>query len=255
MIPITQKELKEILIVYFSTSQEVQVLEEGLQKPFWENLKIKPEKIAALKKRCSNWIVDRLADNLSHRLKRNDKIVSLFSNSDKDEFFSLVSGEIKQIVEIDEDEWKQIERFMRMVADNFLEVVQSMVSEDNAKQWWKWINTVSDIATEKGIPRKEVVLKYNDEVVRHLFSKKELISFFKKKMDKLVNVKTIEKLAQPLISMCITDDGDEEANEEANEEAKQIIKAELNKGLKKFVKKYKKFAKRILKEGVNRIYG
>jgi hypothetical protein len=202
-----------------------------------------------------NKFEDRISDVLARRLKRNRRTTPLLSSRDLVRFVPSILNEIEKMDghELDAESRKMLEKFMRSRLEGLFEFVHIMVPprKNPYEEYWRWVMTVLDLATERGILPTELLAleEETDEIMRRMFVKKQFVTLSKKAVNKFTDADILMKIiVQPMLDMVAEDD------EEQRSELKQELEAELMPQLRETVEKSKVVMNTWLKEEVERIY-
>lgn len=156
--------------------------------------------------------------------------------------------------ELEAEERKMFEKFMKVMFENIFEMVHTMVPprKNPYEEYWRWATTVLDLASERGIlPTELLALEgATDEITRRMFTKKQLVALSKRAVNKFVDADVLKKMIfQPMLDMVAA-----EADEEERREIEQELEVELMPQLRETVEKTKVVINTFLGEEVERIY-
>lgn len=250
---LTVAELKPLLLARFNAEQGKQAkLQVRLQQELGNEVQAeKPEDIA-IKNKLADWISDVLA----RRLKQNRRTTPLLSSRDFVRFVPSMIDEIAKAEgnELEAEERKMFEKFMKAMFENIFEMVHAMVPprKNPYEEYWRWATTVLDLAAERGILPTELLVLENatDEITRRMFTKKQFVALSKRAVNKFVDADVLKKIiVQPMLEMLGT-----EADEEERRELEQELETELMPQLRETVEKTKVVINAWLGEEVKRIY-
>ena len=250
---LTVAELKSLLLAHFNAERSKQVkLDARLQQELGNKGEEKKPEASAIENKFADWISDILA----RRLKRNRRTTPLLSSRDFVKFVPSIINEIAKVEdgELEAEERKMFEKFMKAMFENILEMVHAMVPprKNPYEEYWRWATTVLDLATERGILPTELLALENatDEITRRMFTEKQFVALSKKAVNKFMDADVLKKIiVQPMLDMIGT-----EADEEERRELEQELETELMPQLREIVEKSKMVINSWLGEEVERIY-
>lgn len=249
---LTVAELKSLLLARFHTEQSKQVkLQARIQQELGNEVQEENPEVTAINNKFGDWISDVLA----HRLQQNRRTTPLLSSRDFVRFIPLMINEIAKTKgdELEAEERKMFEKFMKAMFENIFEMVHAMVpSRKNPyEEYWRWATTVLDLATERGIlPTELLALEgATDEITRRMFTKKQFVALSKKVVNKSMDADVLKKIIiQPML------DTFPEGDEEERRELEQELEAEFMPQLRETVEKSKVVCNAWINEEVERIY-
>lgn len=250
---LTVAELKSLLLARFNADQSKQVkLQARLQQELGNEIQEEKPEVIAIKNKFADWISDVLA----RRLKQNRRTTSLLSSRDFVRFVPLMINEIAKAEgdELEADERKMFEKFMKAMFENIFEMVHAMVPprKNPYEEYWRWATTVLNLAAERGIlPTELLALEgATDEITRRMFTKKQFVALSKRAVNKFMDADVLKKMiVQPMLDMVAA-----EADEEERREIEQELETELMPQLRETVEKTKVVINTFLGEEVKRIY-
>ncbi|MBI2035201.1 MAG: hypothetical protein HYT12_00775 [Candidatus Liptonbacteria bacterium] len=245
-------ELKSLLLARFNAGQSKQAkLQARLQQELGNEVQEEKPEAIAIKNKFADWISDVLA----RRLKQNRRTTPLLSSRDFVKFVPSMIDEIAKIEggELEAEERKMFEKFMKAMFENIFEMVHAMVPprKNPYEEYWRWTTTVLDLAAERGILPTELLALENatDEITRRMFTKKQFVALSKKAVNKLMDADMLKKIiVQPMLDMVA------EGDEKERRELEQELETELMPQLRETVEKSKVVINAWLGEEVERIY-
>lgn len=248
---LTVAELKSLLLARFNAKQSKQTkLRTRLQQELGSEVQEKKPEVIAIENKFADWISDVLA----RRLKRNRRTTPLLSSRDFVKFVPSIINEIaKTEGELEAEERKMFEKFIKAMFENIFEMVHEMVPprKNPYEEYWRWATTVLDLAAERGILPTELLALENatDEIARRMFTKKQFVALSKKAVNKFMDTDVFKKIIlEPILEMAA------EGDEEKRRELEQEVEAELMPRLRETVEKSKVVINAWLGEEVERIY-
>jgi hypothetical protein len=252
-LTMTEPELKSLLLARFSAEQNKQAkLQARLQQELGNEVREENPEVIAIKNKLADWI----SDTLARRLKRNRRTTPLLSYRDFIRFVPSMIDEIAKTEdnELEVEERKMCEKFMKAMFKNIFEMVHAMVPprKNPYEEYWRWATTVLDLAAERGILPTELLALENatDEITRRMFTKKQFIALSKRAMNKFVDADVLKKIVvQPMLDMLAAELDDDERRE-----MEQKLEAEVMPQLRETVEKTKVVINTWLGEEVKRIY-
>ena len=250
---LTVVELKSLLLARFNAEQGKQVkLQARLQQELGNEVQEEKPEVVAIKNKFADWISDVLA----RRLKQNRRTTPLLSSRDFVKFVPSTINEIAKIEgdELEVEERKMFEKFMKSMFENIFEMVHAMVPprKNPYEEYWRWVTTVLNLAAERGIlPTELLALEgATDEITRRMFTKKQFVALSKWAVNKFMDADVLKKnIVQPMLDMVAAD-----ADEEERRELEQEIEAEAMPQLRETVEKSRVVINAWLGEEVERIY-
>ena len=250
---LTVAELKSLLLARFNAEQSKQMkLQARLQQELGNEIQAEKPEAIAIKNKLADWITDVLA----RRLKQNRRTTPLLSSRDFVRFVPSMIDEIAKIEgdELDAEERKMFEKFMKAIFENIFEMVHAMVPprKNPYEEYWRWATTVLNLAAERGIMPTELFALEGatDEITRRMFTKKQFVALSKRAVNKFVDADVLKKIViQPMLDVVAI-----EADEEERRELEQELEAEVMPQLRETVEKTKVVINTLLGEEVERIY-
>jgi len=246
---LTIVDLKLLMVALFNMQQAKQAkLQECIQRALGN--KVQQERPAVIAIR--NKLVEAVSSILARRLKTSRRNTSLFSSRDFAKIIPSIFEAIEHAedIELNEEERGMLEEMMREEVKNTLEVMAEFMW--SYEDYWRWVKIVMDVASERRVPTLEIFKLEGvyDEIMRRLFSRKELTALYKRAVSKFMRVDTMKKIViQPMLKSLITD---ADAKERRN--LKRELEAEFMPELRNIIKKSKEVFKIWLNEEIVRIY-
>lgn len=250
---LTVAELKSLLIAHFNAEKLKQAkLQARLQRELGNEVQEKKPEVIAAENKFADW----MSDVLACRLKRNRRTTPLISSRDFVRFVPSIVNEIAKIEgdELEAEERKMLEKFMRVIFENIVEMVHAMVPPRKSpyEEYWRWATTVLNLAAERGIlPTELLALEgASDEITRRMFTRKQFIALSKRAVNKFIDADALKKImVQLMLDMVAA-----EADEEERRELEQELEAEVMPQLRETVEKIKVVVNTWLGEEVERIF-
>ena len=246
-------ELKSLLLARFNAEESNGAkLSARIQQELGNEMQEEKPEIIAIKKKFA----DLTCDILARRLKRNRRATPLFSSRDFVRFAPLIINELAKIEgdELEVEERKIIERVARTMFENIFEMLLHATvppHKNPYKEYWRWVTTVLDLATERSILPTELLALENatDEIMRRMFTEKQFVTLSNKTTSKLMDADVLKKvILQPILDM------DAKGDKEKRREMEQEFEAEFMPELRGTLDKLKVVIKSLLDEEVGRIY-
>lgn len=250
---LTVAELKSLLLARFNVVEQNKQakLQTRLQQELGNEVQEEKPEVIAIKNKFADWISDVLA----RRLKQNRRTTPLLSSRDFVKFVPSLINEIAKAegAELEVEDRKMFEKFMKSMFENIFEMVHMMVPprKNPYEEYWRWATTVLNLAAERGIlPTELLALEgMTDEITRRMFTKKQFVALSKKAVNKFMDADVLKKIiVQPMLDMVA------EGDEEERQELEQELEAELMPQLRETVEKSKVVINAWLGEEVERIY-
>lgn len=253
-LTLTVAELKSLLLAGFNAEQSKEAkLQVRLQQELGNEAQEEKPEVVAIKNKLADWIFDTLA----RRLKQNRRATPLLSSRDLVRFIPSIIDEIAKAKgdELNVEKRKMFEKLIKAMFENVFEMMHAMVPprKNLYEECWRWVTTVLDLATERGIPPIELLAleSATDEITRRMYTKKQFVALSKRAVNKFMDVDALKKIiVQPILDRLGT-----KANEEERRELEHKLEAKLMPRLRDTVEKSKVVINAWLGEEVERIYG
>lgn len=247
---VTVAEIKSLLIARFNAEQGRQKkIQMKLQRDLGSEIQEERPEVVMIR----NKFADKISDIIARRLKQNRRTIPLISSQD---FIRFIPSIINEIMgnELESEERKMFGKFMEAMFENIFEMVHVMVppNKNLYDEYWRWITTVIDLATERDIIPTELFAleEMTDEITRRMFTRKQFITLSKKAVNKFMDVDALKKIIiQPMLDMVST-----EADNEERCELEQKFESELMPQLHDRINKIKVVVNTFLGKEVERIY-
>lgn len=250
---LTVAELKSLLLARLNAEQRQQAkLQVRLQRELGNEVQEeKPEVVAIMNK-----LTDLISDVLARRLKHDLRTTPLLSSQD---FVQFIPSMVNEIVkargdELEAEDRKMLEKCIKATLENISEMACTMVPPctNPYEEYWRWVTTVLDLASERGIPPTELLAleRTTDEITRRIVTKEQFVARFNRAMTKFTDIDVLKKMiVQPILDIVAT-----EAGEEERREFEQQLEAELMPQLRETIEKTKVVINAYFGEEVERIY-
>lgn len=256
---LTKAELKALLLARFNAEKGKQM---ELQARIFVGLgRRAPEKTPeAIALECA--VADVVCEELARCLKQSLKLKKFFhvDPAPSPYVFTRLAALVfvaigKEKGDIHEDERKMLEEFLKTMFRSTFEMMGEILSpcKNIYEEYWRWVTTVLDLATERGILPTELLALQGatDEITRRMFTKEEFTTLSERAVSKLMDIDTLKKVVvQPMLDVYVGD----EFGEEARREAEQALEAQVMPQLREDIRKTKVIVSVFLNEEVERIY-
>ncbi len=160
--------------------------------------------------------VDRISNLISRGLKRRRSNISIVSDQDFRRLVTLLMDDVFED-DVDESDMKsriRLEQQLVSYADNLIKGVRlnSAHQKNKYEAYWRWIMTVLNLATERGINPVEFIAleEAYDKIKRRMFTKKQYTAFSKNEIESIDVNAVIKLLIQPVLEMAVDDLNEEE---------------------------------------------
>ena len=252
---LTIEQLKLLLLARFDTDKPADArMQKRIQSAFGGKVMEEPPEAAAIKKKIVDWIAETIARRL---LVRNRRIV-IISIRDLAKFIPeyLDLAERKEGEKFDAKERMILTKIVKGIFKNLLETIFSTISEKKKlyDEYWQWITIVLELAAERHVSPVKLLKRKGtrDEITRRMYTKKQYTAFYKKLLERLLDLNTWKKIViEPMIDVMCASEG---LTAEERAELKQEFDAEAMPELQKALKKLKRLLNVFFKEEIARIY-
>jgi hypothetical protein len=253
-------ELKSLLLAHCEVEWKKQIsLAARLQQTHGNEIAKEMESNAFLAARSK--LVDWFCDLLARRLQQNQHATPLLTIQDSAQFVPLLIDEIDIMMnarglKLETAQRNMFDGFLNSLCKNVFEMLCEIVrlpNENPYEGYWRWVTTVLDLATERGIQPTMLLTSEAafDEITRRMLTKEQYIAATKLITAKFVNIDALkEMLVQPMLDMLSVD-----LDREERDEFEREIESELELLLHKFRDENEKVVRAYISEEVGRIYG